>query len=100
MRSLLVAASPRAAGAQVTARRSQPNSARCPTFAQGIPLGTANSVFQASVVVSGLWGIYYKELEGAKAITLFFVASAVFMGGILLDALYGGSDDEGSGDAR
>ena len=52
------------------------------------------------MIISGLWGIYYKELEGAKPIALFFVAAAIFLGGILLDALYGGSDDAGSGDAR
>lgn len=67
---------------------------------QDIALGTANSVFQLSTIVAGVWGVYYKELEGGKAIALFFAAAAVFMTGIFMDAVFGGSPDDGSGDSR
>jgi len=68
---------------------------------QGVALGTANSIFQLSTIVAGLWGVYFKELISTKAIAIFFAASTVFLAGIFLEALYGGSpDDGGSGDSR
>jgi hypothetical protein len=58
----------------------------------GVPLGTANSIFQASIVVSGAWGIFYGELEGKQPILLFVVASVIFLGGIFLLTFSAGSE--------
>jgi glucose uptake protein GlcU len=58
----------------------------------GVPLGTANSIFQASIVVSGAWGIFYGELEGKQPILLVVVASVIFLGGIFLLTFSAGSE--------
>jgi hypothetical protein len=45
---------------------------------------------QTSIIVSGLWGIfYYKEIRGTAAVRLFFVAVAVILAGAALDGRYG-----------
>lgn len=49
---------------------------------QDVPLGTVNTVFQSAIVVSGLWGVYFKELVGCAPISLFFVSSAFFLCGV------------------
>lgn len=62
----------------------------------GVALGTANSIFQSSIVVSGIWGIWYRELEGTEAIVVFGLASVVFLSGLFLEAAYGGEAGSGS----
>ena len=52
----------------------------------GVDLGTANSVFQCAIVVSGAWGIRFGELEGRGPVALFFAASALFLGAIFLES--------------
>lgn len=49
---------------------------------QGLPLGNVNTVFQGAVVVSGMWGVYFRELIGQGPIALFFLSSALFLTGI------------------
>lgn len=47
--------------------------------------GVGFSTTQASMLVSGLWGIfYYREIEGASAIMKWFVAASVTIVGILM----------------
>jgi len=47
--------------------------------------GVGYSVIQASLLVSGLWGVFYfREIEGADAITKWYVAASVTVTGILL----------------
>jgi len=45
---------------------------------------------QCALIVSGLWGIfYYKELNGWKTITQFFVGVAVLLPGAVLLGIFG-----------
>lgn len=47
--------------------------------------GVGFSVIQASMLVSGLWGIFYlHEIEGANAISKWYMAASVTVTGILL----------------
>jgi len=47
--------------------------------------GVGYSVVQASMLVSGLWGIfYYKEIEGREAISKWFLSASITVLGILL----------------
>ncbi len=53
---------------------------------QGIELGTANSIFQSSIVVTGWWGIYFGELTQPSLLS-FFGGSALFLAGVFLIAV-------------
>ena len=45
---------------------------------------------QLSLLVAGLWGVfYYKEIQGATAITAWFVCAGITLGGVVLLMLYG-----------
>jgi len=47
--------------------------------------GVGYSVVQASMLVSGLWGIfYYKEIEGRETISKWFLSASITVLGILL----------------
>mmetsp|Transcript_23483 Transcript_23483/g.35529 ORF Transcript_23483/g.35529 Transcript_23483/m.35529 type:complete len:426 (-) Transcript_23483:2366-3643(-) len=47
--------------------------------------GVGFSVIQASMLVSGLWGIFcFREIEGANAISKWYIAASVTVTGILL----------------
>lgn len=56
-------------------------------IAGGMPEASALSFFQCSIFVAGLWGVWLRELVGFKLIVLFFAASVVFFGGILLESI-------------
>ena len=57
----------------------------------GADLAVANSVFQASIFISGLWGILvFKELCGRNPIALFLCAAVTLFGGILC-VIYSGA---------
>merc|ERR1712232_303965 len=47
---------------------------------------------QCCLIINGCWGIlYYKEIQGFKAVGLFAAASLVLMTGALMDGLSAGS---------
>lgn len=47
--------------------------------------GTGYSVVQASILVSGLWGIFYfKEVQGREMVAKWFISSLITIFGILL----------------
>ena len=47
----------------------------------------STSLLQSSIVVAGLWGMYYREVQGCVPIALFFLSSAGFLAGIFLELL-------------
>ena len=53
----------------------------------GVPFPVASSIYQCSVLVGGLWGVFwFGEIRGAAAIGLFFASAVGIVAGIVLMA--------------
>eukprot|EP00040_Diaphanoeca_grandis_P022901 m.123869 g.123869 ORF g.123869 m.123869 type:complete len:369 (+) comp29018_c0_seq1:266-1372(+) len=56
----------------------------------GLSYGIAYPFTQCALLISGLWGIFFfREITGRKAISIFFVAALVLLGGAAVLGVYG-----------
>jgi len=65
----------------------------CQVIAQSyylLPYAIAYPIFQASLVLSGILGIFvFHEITGASSIATFFLCATIVVGGSVVLALYG-----------
>lgn len=55
---------------------------------RGVELSTANAMYQCALLVGGLWGIFFGEIRGWRAIVCFLVSAAALLGAVVLMGLY------------
>ena len=53
-----------------------------------LDLTFVNSFMQLSVLIAGLWGLWFRELRGWRPICLFFFSVVLLLGGVALQKLF------------
>jgi hypothetical protein len=54
----------------------------------GINVPVAASMYQAALIVGGLWGVFwFREISGGYSMALFFVGAAALFAGVFLETL-------------